>query len=63
MYHMNEDWERESLKELIYLQEQMELLKKEILEEEFNRKPADITVKFENNDEQPQLPKVSTITQ
>jgi hypothetical protein len=63
MHHLIEDWERESAKDLVYLQEEKELLMKEILEEEFNRKPADITVKFENNDRQSQLPEVSTITQ
>jgi hypothetical protein len=63
MHQLIEDWERESLKDLVYLQEEKELLMKEILEEEFNRKPADITVKFENNDRQPQLPEVSRNTQ
>jgi|LakMenEpi03Aug12_release.lakeMendotaPanAssembly.Ray.scaffolds.fasta_scaffold6873521_1 hypothetical protein len=30
---INEDWERESFKDFIYLQEEMELLKQEINEE------------------------------
>jgi hypothetical protein len=30
---INEDWERESLKDFIYLQEEMELLRQEINEE------------------------------
>ena len=50
MYLINEDWERESLKDLVYLYEEKELLMKEIMEEEILRKPANITVKFEDNE-------------
>lgn len=64
MHLINEDWERESLKDLVYLCEQQELLKKEIMEEEFSRKPANITVKFEDDESTDiELPKVSTNSQ
>jgi hypothetical protein len=40
----DQDWERESLKDFIYLQEEMELLKQEIMEEINIRKAAKIVV-------------------
>ena len=43
MTNFIEDWERESLKDFIYLQEEQMLLEKEFYEEE-NRKPAKIVV-------------------
>jgi len=64
MHLIIEDWERESVKDLVYLCEQQELLKKEIMEEEFSRKPANITVKFEDDESTDiELPKVSTNSQ
>jgi hypothetical protein len=39
----SEDFERESLKDLIYLQEEQAIIMKEIMEEE-NRKPAEIYI-------------------
>lgn len=40
---INEDYEREFLKDLIYLQEEMEILKQELMQE-LNRKPANIMI-------------------
>lgn len=40
---INEDWERESLKDFIYLQEQMYLLQQE-MNETLNKQPARIEV-------------------
>lgn len=40
---INEDWERESLKDLVYLQEQMYLLQQE-MNETLNKQPARIEV-------------------
>jgi len=39
-----EDWERESLKDFIYLYEEERLLDRQIQEELNNRQPAQITV-------------------
>jgi len=51
---LNEDWERESLKDLIYLQELQMEIEKEFWEE-FKRQPAQIVVinqdKIQKNEE------------
>jgi len=51
---INEDWERESLKDLIYLQELQMEIEKEFWEE-FKRQPAQIVVinqyKIQKNEE------------
>ena len=41
---INEDWERESLKDSIYLYEEQTLLNQQIQEELNKRQPAQITV-------------------
>jgi hypothetical protein len=41
---INEDWERESLKDFIYLYEEQTLLNQQIQEELNKRQPAQITV-------------------
>jgi hypothetical protein len=49
---MNEDFERESLKDIVYLQADREAYERkimqEIMEEEHKRLPAKITVIYEN---------------
>jgi hypothetical protein len=40
---VNEDFERDFLKDFVYLHEELELLKQEI-SEELNRKPANIVI-------------------
>lgn len=51
---INEDWERESLKDFIYLQELQQEIEKEFWEE-YNRQPAQIVVinqdKIQKNEE------------
>lgn len=55
-----EDWERESFKDFIYLQEQMELLKQEINEEK-ERLAAKILVIKEEKIREDEKHSVSTI--
>jgi hypothetical protein len=64
MHLTREDWERESLKDLVYLYEEMELLRIEIMQEQLSRKPANITVKFEDNEStDTNIQKISTDSQ
>ena len=64
MHLTREDWERESLKDLVYLYEEMELLRMEIMQEQLSRKPANITVKFEDNEStDTNIQKISTDSQ
>jgi hypothetical protein len=57
---INEDWERESFKDFIYLQEEMELLKQEINEEK-ERLAAKILVIKEEKIREYEKHSVSTI--
>ncbi len=63
---MIEDWEKEAQREMIYLQEELMLLKQEILDE-VNRKPANIIVidedKLHKDEHKPQFPTVSEDSQ
>lgn len=65
MYNL-EDWEREAQRDFIYLQEEIMLLKQEILEE-MNRKPANIIVidedKLHKDEHKPNLLTVPTDSQ
>jgi hypothetical protein len=45
---INEDWEREALKDFIYLHEEKQIIAEEI-QQEINRKPAKITVVDKDN--------------
>ncbi len=57
-----QDWEHEAHKDFIYLQEELMLLKQEILEE-MNRKPANIIIinedKINKDEHKPKLPTIS----
>jgi len=60
---INQDWEHQARRDFIYLQEELMLLKQEILEEEMIRKPANIIIidedKLHKDEHKPQLPTVS----
>ena len=43
MTQINQDWERESLKDFVYLQEEQHILHAD-LNKELNRRPAQITI-------------------
>ncbi len=56
---IHQDWEHEALRDFIYLQEELMLLRQEILEEEMIRKPANIIIidedKLHKNEHKPKL--------